>query len=491
MPDAAHISDRSRLRGIAFRVMRERGLDPDFSAEALAQADQSREAPAPGPVPTRDLRALLWCSIDNDDSRDLDQLSVAEAASDGHITVRVAIADVDAHVAHDSPIDRYAALNTTSVYTPAVVFPMLPPRLSTDLTSLNPGEDRLAIIVEMTIAPDGALQAPDVYGGLVRNHAKLTYHGVGAWLAEQGLLPRAAEAVPGLGALLTLQDGAAQMLGERRHEEGALEFDRIEANAEFDGDTLREVRAEAPNRAKALIENFMVAANGVTARFLDAHGIPSIRRVVRQPKRWSRIVEIAAAAGGRLPADPDAGALAKFLRASRRSDPDRFADLSLSVIKLLGPGEYVVDRPGQDPPGHFGLAVKDYAHSTAPNRRYPDLITQRLIKAALAGRASPYSEETLDRLATHCTLQEDAANKVERQMDKAAAALLMSTRVGQSFDAIVTGASPKATFVRIFAPPVEGMLAHGEIPGVDVGDRLRVKLDKVDVERGFIDFSRP
>ena len=471
--------------------MRERGLDPDFSADAIAQAERAAETPPAGPVAPRDLRALLWCSIDNDDSRDLDQLTVAEGMSDGHVKVRVAIADVDAQVPHHSPIDEYAAVNTTSVYTPAVVFPMLPLRLSTDLTSLNPHEDRLAIVVEMTVAPGGALRETDVYGAMVRNHAKLAYHAVGAWLAGQGPLPAAAASVPGLDTLLILQDQAAQVLNNRRHEEGALEFDRIEANAEFQGDSLREVRAEEPNRAKALIENFMIAANGITARFLDAHQVPSIRRVVRQPRRWSRIVEIARAAGDQLPAEPDADALAEFLRASRRSRPDTFADLSLSVIKLLGPGEYIVDRPGQDPPGHFGLAVKDYAHSTAPNRRYPDLVTQRLIKAALAGTPSPYSTATLDRLAAHCTVQEDAANKVERQVDKAAAALLMAPRVGQMFDAIVTGASTKGTFVRISSPLVEGMLAHGAIPGVDVGDRLRVKLDRVEVERGFIDFSRP
>jgi VacB/RNase II family 3'-5' exoribonuclease len=490
MTDHAHASDRARLRAIAIRAMRARGLDPDFSAEDIAQAEQAPETPPPGPAAAQDLRGLLWCSIDNDDSRDMDQLSAAEALPGGRVKVRVAIADVDAYVTQDSPIDRHAAVNTTSVYTPALVFPMLPLRLSTDLTSLNPGEDRLAVVADMTIAPDGALETQDVYGAMVRNHAKLTYHAVGAWLAGQGPLPRAAAAVPGLDALLTLQDHASQALRKRRHEEGALEFDRIEAHVDFDGDALRDMHAEEPNRAKALIENFMIATNGVTARFLDAHQVPSIRRVVRQPKRWSRIVELAAAAGGHLPAEPDAGALAAFLRSSHRAQPDRFADLSLSIIKLLGPGEYVVDRPGQDPPGHFGLAVKDYAHSTAPNRRYPDLITQRLIKAALAGRPSPYAVETLERLAAHCTLQEDAANKVERQVDKSAAALLMAQRVGQTFDAIVTGAAPKGTFVRVFSPPVEGMLAHGLIPGVDVGDRLRVRLARVDVEKGFIDFSR-
>jgi VacB/RNase II family 3'-5' exoribonuclease len=490
MTDSAPTSDRSRLRAIAFRAMRDRGLDPDFPAEAIAQAEAAPEIPPPGPVEPRDLRAMLWCSIDNDDSRDLDQLSVAEPGKDGRITVRVAIADVDAQVPKDSPIDRYAALNTTSVYTPAMVFPMLPMRLSTDLTSLNQGEDRAALVVEMHVAPDGGLETHEVYRALVRNHAKLTYRSVGAWLGDQGPVPQAAAAISGLVGLLELQAEAARRLSERRHEMGALEFDRLEASVEFDGETLRDVRADEPNPAKALIENFMIAANGINAKFLDDHGVPSIRRVVRQPKRWSRIVEIAAAAGGHLPATPDPQALAQFLKSSHQSQPDRFADLSLSVIKLLGRGEYVVDLPGQDPPGHFGLAVQDYAHSTAPNRRYPDLITQRLIKAVLAGQPAPYTTAALERLAAHCTQQEDNANKVERQVDKSAAALLMASRVGQSFSAIVTGASPKGTFVRVFSPPVEGMLAHGEIPGVDVGDRLQVKLDRVDVERGFIDFSR-
>lgn len=490
MSNHAHESDRSRLRALAIRAMRARGLDPDFSTEEIAQAEQASGTPPPVAAAATDLRALLWCSIDNDDSRDLDQLTVAEALPDDRIRVRVAIADVDAYVPQDSPLDRHAAVNTTSVYTPAMVFPMLPLRLSTDLTSLNAGEDRLAVVVDMSVAPDGALETTGVSRALVRNHAKLTYRGVGDWLAGRGSLPPAAAAVPGLDALLTLQDQAARALNQRRLEEGALEFDRVEASVDFDGDSVRDVRADAPNRAKALIENFMIATNGVTARFLDAHGVPSIRRVVRQPKRWSRIVEIAAASGGHLPAEPDAGALAAFLRERRQAEPDRFADLSLSVIKLLGPGEYVVDRPRQDPPGHFGLAVKDYAHSTAPNRRYPDLITQRLIKAALARTAPPYSAEALERLATHCTLQEDAANKVERQVDKSAAALLIAHRVGETFDAIVTGASSKGTFVRVVTPAVEGMLSHGLIPGIDVGERLHVRLARVDVERGFIDFTQ-
>ena len=468
--------------------MRDRGLDPDFSQAVLEEVASLKAAPSKSDEPTRDLRALLWCSIDNDDSRDLDQLSVAESLPGGSVKVLVAIADVDVLAAKGSPVDRHAAANTTSVYTPGVIFPMLPERLSTDLTSLAAGQDRLSLIIEFTVSTDGNLSEPDVYGALVKNWSKLAYNSVGAWLAGTGSLPAAAAAVPGMDVQLKLQDGVAQALSRRRHEHGALDFVTLEARPEFDGDSLRELTAEEPNRAKALIENLMVAANGVTARFLDARGFPSIRRVVKEPERWDRIVAVATAAGDSLPASPDSKALAGFLARRKAAAPDSFADLSRTIIKLLGPGEYVVDRPGADPPGHFGLAVKDYTHSTAPNRRYPDLVTQRLVKATLAGRASPYSVDELDRLATHCTQQEDAANKVERQMRKSAAALLVASRVGQQFDAFVTGASSKGTFVRVTSPPIEGMLVSGG-QGVDVGDHVRVRLTRVDVERGYIDFT--
>lgn len=482
-------SDRERLRTLAVRAMRERGLDPDFSHQELAEAASVRSAPVTAEEPVRDQRMLLWCSIDNDDSRDLDQLSVADALAGGDVRVLVAIADVDAVVVKGSLLDRHAAVNTTSVYTPGVVFPMLPERLSTDLTSLGPGEDRLSVVIEFVVAPDGMLKSSDIYGARVRNHAKLAYNSVDAWLTGRGPLPDSAAATPGIDAQVELQDGVAQALGRRRHELGALEFTTIEARPDFDGDTLRDLRAEAPNRAKALIENLMVAANGVTARFLDAHGVPSIRRVVRTPTRWDRILEIATRAGDRLPVMPDAKALNEFLLRRKAADPDTFPELSQTIIQLLGSGEYVIDPPGGDPPGHFGLAVKDYAHSTAPNRRYPDLLTQRLIKAALAGHACPYALPELDRLAKHCTTQEDAANKVERQVRKSAAALVVASRVGQKFDALVTGASSKGTFVRVISPPIEGKVVSGE-KGLDVGDRARVRLSHVDVERGFIDFER-
>jgi VacB/RNase II family 3'-5' exoribonuclease len=481
-------SDRERLRLLAVRAMRERGLDPDFSHEELAEAAAVRGAPTATEEPVRDLRAMLWCSIDNDDSRDLDQLTVAEALAGGDVKVLVAIADVDAVVAKGSLVDRHAAINTTSVYTPGAIFPMLPERLSTDLTSLNPGQDRLAIVIEFIVTPEGELKGSGVYGGQVRNQAKLAYNSVDAWLTGQGPLPHAAAAIPGMDAQLKLQDGAAQALRRRRHELGALEFTTIEARPDFDGDTLRNLHPETPDRAKALIENFMVAANGVTARFLDGRGFPSIRRVVKTPTRWDRIQEIASRAGDRLPSTPDARALNEFLLRRRAADEDAFPELSQTIIKLLGSGEYVVDPPGGDPPGHFGLAVKDYAHSTAPNRRYPDLLTQRLIKAALADHRCPYTIGELGRLAEHCTKQEDAANKVERQVRKSAAALLVASRQGEEFDAIVTGASPKGTFVRVLTTPIEGKVVSGA-SGLDVGDRVRVQLTHVDVDRGFIDFA--
>jgi exoribonuclease-2 len=482
-------SDRARLRAIAFAAMRARGLDPDFSPAALAEVRALDGPPDGDGEDARDLRSQLWCSIDNDDSRDLDQLSLAAPAGDGAVKVMVAIADVDAAVQKGSPVDRHAALNTTSVYTPAVIFPMLPERLSTDLTSLNDREDRLAVVIEFVVSRDGELSSTDVYRALVHNHAKLAYNAVGAWLAGDGPLPPAAAAVRGLDALLKLQDQVAQTLNRVRHERGALEFETVEVRHEFDGEALRELRPEKPNRARALIENLMIAANGVTATFLDRQGYPSLRRVVRSPERWDRIRALAESEGDTLPDAADSKTLADFLARRRREEPDTFPELSRTIIKLLGSGEYVVDPPGQEPPGHFGLAVRDYTHSTAPNRRFPDLITQRLVKAALDRRESPYAPEELERLARHCTVQEDSANKVERQVRKSAAAMVVQSRIGDVFDAIVTGSSNKGTWARARTPPIEGKLVRGG-NGLDVGDRVRVRLVDVDVERGYIDFER-
>jgi VacB/RNase II family 3'-5' exoribonuclease len=481
-------SDRLRLRAIAFETMRARGLDPDFSQTELAEA-AAIELPRAPEEPARDLRNLPWCSIDNDDSRDLDQLSTSETLKGGDIRLLVAIADVDAAVPKGSTLDRHAAVNTTSVYTPGVIFPMLPERLSTDLTSLNEAEDRLAVVTEMVVSGGGELKKSEVYGAVVRNHAKLAYNAVGAWLSDAGPLPPAADRVRGLDEQLRAQDRAAQALRAARFKLGALDFETIEVEHVFEGETLRDVQAQRKNRAKALIENLMIAANGVTARFLDARGFPSLRRVVKSPERWDRIRTLAEDTGDQLPPEADSTALAALLARRREADPDTFPDFSRNVIQLLGSGEYVVDPPGTEPPGHFGLAVRDYTHSTAPNRRYPDLITQRLLKATLAGRPSPYGVGELVKLAEHCTRQEDAANKVERQVRKAAAALIVESRIGETFHGFVTGASSKGTWVRVTAPPIEGKLLHGD-RGIDVGDRVRVRLAGVNVERGFIDFER-
>lgn len=480
---------RAILQKIARRVMLERGLQPEFSPRALAELDSIHGPAATIKGTALDLRHLLWCSIDNDDSRDLDQLTVAEALPDGGVKIYVAVADVDALVKKGSAIDDHARQNTTSVYTAAKIFSMLPEKLSTDLTSLNYASDRYAIAVEMIIAKDGALQNSAVYQALVRNQAKLAYPSVAAWLEGTGPMPKEVDAVPGLAENLRLQDRAAQQMKTLRHVHGALTLETVEARLVFDDGTLKDLEAEKKNRAKELIEDFMIAANGATARFLASKSLPSLRRVVRTPKRWDRIVELAAEHGFTLPAGPDSKALEQFLAQARDADPLRFPDLSLSVIKLLGAGEYVVELPGGTSDGHFGLAVRDYAHSTAPNRRYPDIITQRLLKSAMDGHRIPYENAELSLLATHCTEKEDAAKKVERQVKKSAAAMLLEHRINEQFDAIITGAADKGTWVRLFNPPVEGRLASG-FEGLDVGHRLRVQLVRTDVERGYIDFKR-
>ncbi len=481
-------SSRHDLQMIARRAMLEHGLLPEFDASVLAEL-QAISGPAAAQIPTvRDLRGLLWASIDNDDSLDLDQLSVAEPLAGGQVKVLVAIADVDALVKKTAAIDAHARHNTTSVYTAAHVFPMLPERLSTDLTSLGEGQERLAIVIEMAIDADGAVAGSDVYRATVLNHAKLAYNSVAAWLAGGGPMPPRVGAVGGLAEQLRLQDRVAQALKTRRSHHGALTLQTIEPRAVFEGDVLADLQLREQNQAEALIEDLMIAANGVTIRYLEAKGVPAFRRVVHVPKRWDRIVELAAGLGAHLPAAPDAAALEAFLAKRQQADPLRFPDLSLSVIKLLGSGEYVVDVPGQQAEGHFGLAVSAYTHATAPNRRFPDLMTQRLLKAAMTGGPAPYGVDELRDLARHCTDQEDNAKKVERQVQKSAAALLLEGRVGDRFEGIVTGASEKGTWVRIVHPPVEGRVVRG-FQGLDVGDRVSVELVDTNVERGFIDFA--
>jgi exoribonuclease-2 len=489
MTNTNDIKHRSILQRIAHRAMLERGLFPDFPAEALAELDAIHGPATHTEESIRDLRNLLWCSIDNEDSLDLDQLTVAETMAGGAAKVLVAIADVDAVVKKRTAIDEHARQNTTSVYTVAETFPMLPEKLSTDLTSLNNESDRLAIVIEMVLAEDGSLQRSDIYQAAVRNQAKLAYNSVAAWLEGNGPMPEGIRTVKGLDENLRLQDRVAQKLKALRHRDGALDLETIEARPVFDGDEIKNLKADTRNRAKEIIEDFMIAVNGVTARYLASKKVASLRRMVRIPKRWDRIMGLAAERGSTLPGEPNAKALEQFLVSAKTADPLRFPDLSLSVIKLLGSGEYVVQLPGGSAAGHFGLAVKDYAHSTAPNRRYPDLITQRLLKAAMAGRSVPYKNDELAGLAKHCTEAEDAAKKVERQVTKSAAAMLLESRIGEQFDAIVTGAADKGTWVRLMHPPIEGRLEIG-FRGVDVGQRFRVQLVRTNVERGYIDFKK-
>jgi exoribonuclease-2 len=478
---------RHDLHAIAVRAMLERGFQPEPSAAARATLAAIR-GPAVADGGTRDLRGRVWCSIDNDDSRDLDQLSTAEPLPDGGTRVLVAVADVAALVKPADAIDDRARHNTTSVYTAGGVFSMLPEKLSTDLTSLNEGQDRVAVVVDMQIDGAGALVGSEVYRASVLNRAKLAYHGVTEWLEGRAAAPTRLGAVAGMEEQLRVQDAVAQRLRQRRHEQGALGLSTSQARAVFDGDLLTDLHVDEPGRGRQLIEELMIAANGVIARFLAARGVPSLRRVLGTPRRWDRIVEMASDLGESLPATPDAVALARFLAARRVADPDDFADLSLAVVKLLGSAEYAVEIPGATPTGHFGLAARDYTHSTAPNRRFPDLITQRLVKAILAEQPAPYSVEELQDLALHCTRKENDAEKVERQIRKSAAALLLAPRLGERFDAVVTGASSKGTWVRIQGPPVEGRVLRGA-EGLDVGDRVRVQLLGVDVERGYIDFQ--
>ncbi|PKL75812.1 MAG: ribonuclease II [Candidatus Melainabacteria bacterium HGW-Melainabacteria-1] len=489
MPDKHSAEDKVLLSGIAHRAMIERGMVPDFPAKVGTELEKISAVTNFDGADIRDLRDLPWCSIDNDDSLDLDQLTYAEATDGDATRIMVAIADVDALVRKGSALDEHAWQNTTSVYTASEIFSMLPVKLSTDLTSLNLLADRLAIVVEMTVAGDGNLTGSDLYRARVRNKAKLAYNSVAAWLEGKGPKPESIGSIEGLEKSIMLQDATAQSLGALRHLHGALDLETIQARPVFEGGILKKLEADDGNRAKDIIADFMIAVNGVTARYLESKKFPSLQRVVRTPKRWERIVELAAEHGAILPAEPDSKALEVFLTKVKTADPVSFPDLSLSIVKLLGRGEYVVHHPGESTLGHFGLAVRDYSHSTAPNRRYPDLVAQRLLKAAIAGLPSPYTKEELDELAKHCTEKEDAANKVERQVAKSAAALLLESRIGERFDAIVTGAGEKGTWVRLLQVPVEGRLSRG-YEGMDVGVRLRVELLHTDVDRGFIDFGK-
>ena len=474
--------DQFNLVAAAREEMLAEGFEPDFPAEAQQQlagihpkSDHS----------LRDLTALLWSSIDNDDSRDLDQIEWAERVAGG-IRVLVGVADVDSAVPKGTPLDRHAAREATTVYAAVRTFPMLPEQLSTDMTSLNENQDRAAVVMEFVVAADGTVSAHSVYRAMVRNKAQLTYNAVGAWLEGTAAAPPKVAASAELQAQLKLQDEAAGELRKNRDNLGALSFDRIEPEPVIRNGNVTEITARHSNRAAHLIEDFMIAANEVMAQTLSDAGVSSIRRIVKVPERWPRMMELARQHGDSLPPEPDSGALNALLLRRKKADPVHYPDISLTILKLMGPGEYVLLRPGDPAEGHFGLAAHDYTHSTAPNRRFADLLTQRLLKA-LPGR--PYSDQELDAAATNCTLKEDAARKVRRAMDKRMAAAALHNSVGQSFSAVVTGVTPKGVFVRVLGPPVEGRLMHGE-QGLDVGDRLHVKLLSTDPQRGFIDFGR-
>ncbi len=472
----------------ARQVLLENGFIAELPAAAREEAGRLHAASTSVPG-VRDLRSLLWSSIDNDDSRDLDQIEVAEKLAGNLVRVRVGIADVDALVHRGSAIDAYAAQNTCTVYTGARIFPMLPESLSTDYTSLGEGVDRLAVVVEMDIDPAGAIARADVYRAAVHNHAKLAYDAVGAWLEGTGAAPAEVAANVALQDQLHLQDGVAQVLKRVRHEHGGLDLETIESRAVVRDGTVTSIELTHQSRARSLIEDFMIAANGAMARFLEAHGIGSLRRIVKAPERWARIVTLAQTMNDTLPADPSSLALSEFLDRRKKAAPDTFADLSLAVVKLMGPGEYAYEKAGEAHDGHFGLAVLDYTHSTAPNRRFPDLVTQRLVKAALATAKCPYTDDELAGVAAHCTQKENDARKVERTTRKQAAALFLADRIGNEFDAIVTGATDKGTFVRLIDPPAEGRVVQGEA-GLDVGDHVRVRLTATEPQRGFIDFAR-
>jgi VacB/RNase II family 3'-5' exoribonuclease len=477
------------LQAVAKEIMMQYGFEPDFPPGVPQQvADLKAHPPqiVPGPA-IRDLRSMLWSSIDNDTSRDLDQIEVAERLPNGDVKVLIGVADVDAFVPKGSPIDLHAEKETTSVYTGVRIFPMLPVELSTDITSLLENGDKLSVVTEFVVAADGTLKSEDVYRAIVRNKAQLAYNAVGAWLENTGAAPAKVAASADLEAQLRLQDDVAQKLRQHRAQEGALNLETVEVTPILLNQEVVDVANLEKNHATQLIEDFMIAANGVVARKLEK--VSSLRRIVKTPERWDRIVQLAATHGIKLPATPDSKALNDLLIKRKAEDPDHFADLSLTVIKLIGPGEYVLERPGDPVQGHFGLAVQDYTHSTAPNRRFPDVVTQRLLKAMLAGKSNPYSDAELSSIATNCTEKGDAARKVERQMSKRYAAMAMSRHVGETFDAVVTGASKKGTFVRVLQPHAEGMLVQGQ-QGADVGDKFRVKLTRADVQRGYIDFIR-
>lgn len=482
-------SDQNWLADRARQAMIDGGFEPEFSDDVDDQLRQIRNGRMQADdEAVKDLRGLLWSSIDNASSDDLDQIEWAERLPNDDIRVLVAIADVDRYVKKDSPIDRHAAINTVTIYTQGKIFPMLPEDLSTDITSLNKNADRIAFVADMVVKENGDVPESTFYRAWVNNKAKLAYEDLGAWLDGRGEMPAAVSGTPGLEEQIKIQKEAAERLRVFREAKGALEFESIESEAVLQNGTVKEIRSVMPNSARRLIENFMVSANVEMAEFLEGHDTPSLRRIVRVPARWEGIVKIAAEFGTHLPPEPDQPALAAFLNGRRAADPEHFPDLSLSIIKLIGSGEYVVQRAGEDVGGHFGLAVNDYAHSTAPNRRYTDIVVQRLLRSVLDGSPAPYSPEELDAIAEHSNQQEKAARKIERKVRKMVAAAVMKKHIGENFDAIVTGINSGGTFARILRPPVDGRIEKGQ-KGLEVGEKIRVKLLSADPRNGFIDFA--
>jgi exoribonuclease-2 len=476
------------LARLAREAMCNNGFIPDFDKSIEDQVQQIKQRTITAGDGIKDLRGLLWSSIDNVESRDLDQIEYAEKLDGGYYRLVVGIADVDCDVAKDSPVDKRAATNTTSVYTGIIIYPMLPEDLSCGLTSLAEFQDRLAMIIDMKLSSKGSVESADVYRALVNNKAQLNYPEVGQWI-EHGVAFPKLDSVAGLKQQLEIQNEIAQAVEQLSIANGALNFHTIEANPVTANGKVVDIAVDEQNAAKDLIMYLMVSANTAVAEFLEQRNIALIKRVVKTPERWDRIVAVAREHKWKLPADPDSKALADFIVAARKQDPDRFPDLCLSIIKLLGPGQYIVQRPGEKTEGHFGLALHDYTHSTAPNRRFVDLTNQRLLKSHLAGKQVPYAPDDLDSVAEHCMTMETASRKVERFVRKAATAVVLSTHIGEVFDGIITGRKPDATYVRIKTPHAEGMIVHGG-HGLDVGDKVKVKLVSVDPEKGYIDFER-
>jgi VacB/RNase II family 3'-5' exoribonuclease len=475
------------LSARAHRAMHEAGFRPEFGGAVMQEVAELSNRQTENDA--TDLTHLNWSSIDNEESRDLDQLEYAEKKGNDNIRLMVAISSVIDHVRKDGPIYLHAAYNTTSVYTGVETFHMLPEALSTDRTSLLEGQTRLAMVVDLEVTPNGDLINPQVYRARVQNHARLTYEEAGEFMQGNSHASEIISTCPWLREQLSLQMAASHRLISLRKKEGALTFSSFEPRLVKRNGKIVDLKLYPHTVARELIESFMVAVNISTATYLKSKNWPIIERVVTAPRRWGRIREVVREYGVELPLEPEQKALSSFLAKQRAKDEVKFQTLSLAIVKLLGPGEYVVEYTHGPQQGHFGLAVDDYSHSTAPNRRFADLVLQKLLRACSAGQPMPYSDDELQQIAARCTERETAARKVERLMRKVCAATLIRARVGQEFSGMITGASRKGTYARLFDFPAEGKVVRGE-RGVDVGDRVRLRLLNADPETGFIDLER-